>query len=176
MALARQHQRQRRSAYPWSIQCLLLPPPIFPTPSKAVPDSPSPFPRYGHTLSATTTASGELYLFGGLVRETAHNDLYIFSAHDLSATLVETCGETPSPRVGHASAFVSSVLIVWGGETNANPLFDRSEQHDDALYLLNLVSREWMRVVMRAVLYLLDAMVTLLLWSASNFRLRRTGR
>ncbi|KAG1724440.1 uncharacterized protein EDB91DRAFT_1170850 [Suillus paluster] len=32
----------------------------------------------------------------------------------LDATLVQTGVEIPSPRVGHASTFVSSALIVWG--------------------------------------------------------------
>jgi hypothetical protein len=100
--------------------------------------SPSPFPRYGHALPATATSSGELYLFGGLVRETARNDLYLFSTRDLSATLVQTGGEIPSPRVGHASAIVSSVLIIWGGDTKTDPSSDQSEKQDDGLYLLNL--------------------------------------
>lgn len=100
--------------------------------------SPSPFPRYGHALPATATASGELYLFGGLVRETARNDLYLFSTRDLSATLVQTAGHIPSPRVGHASAIVSSVLIVWGGDTKTDPTTNQSDKQDDGLYLLNI--------------------------------------
>lgn len=79
-----------------------------------------------------------MYLFGGLVRETARNDLYLFSTRDLSATLVQTAGEIPSSRVGHASAIVSSVLIIWGGDTKTDPSSDQSEKQDDGLYLLNL--------------------------------------
>ncbi|KAG1908289.1 uncharacterized protein F5891DRAFT_1272938 [Suillus fuscotomentosus] len=144
-------QPQQRPAYPWSARRLLLPPPlVIPKPGVPAPNSPSPspFPRYGHALPATATASGELYLFGGLVRETARNDLYLFSTRDLSATLVQTAGEIPSPRVGHASAIVSSVLIIWGGDTKTDPSSDQSEKQDDGLYLLNLVSREWTRVAM----------------------------
>jgi len=147
--------------------------------------SPSPFPRYAHTLSATATPSGELYLFGGLVREFARNDLYLFSTHDLSATLLQTCGEIPSPRVGHASAIISSVLIIWGGDTKADPLSDQSEKQDDGLYLLNLgafiQTMERRRISCKPQfhesgheylctdLHLLDGMVILLLWSAPNF-------
>jgi hypothetical protein len=137
---ASQHPQQR-PAYPWSARRLLLPPPlIIPKPGVAASNSPSPspFPRYGHALPATATSSGELYLFGGLVRETARNDLYLFSTRDLSATLVQTGGEIPSPRVGHASAIVSSVLIIWGGDTKTDPSSDQSEKQDDGLYLLNL--------------------------------------
>lgn len=136
-----QQQPLQRPAYPWSARRLLLPPPlVVPKPGVVPPTSPSPppFPRYGHALPATATANGELYLFGGLVREAARNDLYLFSTRDLSATLVQTAGEIPSPRVGHASAIVSSVLIVWGGDTKTDPTSDPTEKQDDGLYLLNL--------------------------------------
>ncbi|KAG6336140.1 hypothetical protein ID866_2950 [Astraeus odoratus] len=141
----------QRPAYPWSVRRLILPPPVvIPKPGVAsvTAPSPSPFPRYGHALPATATAAGELYLFGGLVREAARNDLYLFTARDLSATLVQTTGEIPSPRVGHASAIVSSVLIVWGGDTKTDPMTNPAEKQDDGLYLLNLVSKEWTRVTM----------------------------
>jgi hypothetical protein len=53
--------------------------------------------------------------------------------------LVQTTGEIPSPRVGHASAVVSNVLIVWGGDTKTDPkLGPQSGAQDDGLYLLNL--------------------------------------
>ncbi|KAG0703625.1 hypothetical protein DFH29DRAFT_998279 [Suillus ampliporus] len=135
-ALAQQQQQPPQGPYqhPWSTWRLLLPPPIL-IPKSGVAasssPSPSPFPRYGHAVPATATISGELCLFGGLVSETARNDLWLLSTRDLSTTLVQTCGEIPSPRVGHASAFVSSVLIVWGGDTTTDP-------QDDRLYLLNL--------------------------------------
>ena len=89
-------------------------------------------------MPATATNSGELYLFGGLVREIPRNDLYLVHARELSATLIQTGGEVPSPRVGHASAIVSNVLIVWGGDTKADLKARQSEKQDDGLYLLNL--------------------------------------
>ncbi|GJE87566.1 hypothetical protein PsYK624_036490 [Phanerochaete sordida] len=144
-----QTSSQQRAAYPWSQRRLILPAPvILPKPGAASPTSPSPspFPRYGHSLPATATATGELFLFGGLVRETVRNDLYLFSTRDLSATLLQTAGEIPSPRVGHASALVGSVLIVWGGDTKTSNKAKPTDKQDDGLYLLNLVSREWTRV------------------------------
>ncbi|CAL1695133.1 unnamed protein product [Somion occarium] len=137
----------QRPAFPWSQRRLLLPPPVtFPTPGVVPPTtpSPSPFPRYGHALPATASSTGELFLFGGLVRETVRNDLYIFSSRDLSATLLQTAGEIPTPRVGHACAIVGGVLIVWGGDTKASN--KPGEKQDDSLYLLNLGTREWTRV------------------------------
>lgn len=133
--------QQQRTAYPWSQRRLLLPPPvILPKQGTTQPSapSPSPFPRYGHSLPATATATGELFLFGGLVRETVRNDLYLFSTRDLSATLLQTAGEIPSPRVGHASALVGSVLIVWGGDTKTSSKAKPTDKQDDGLYLLNL--------------------------------------
>jgi hypothetical protein len=72
------------------------------------------------------------------VHESARNDLYVFSTRDLSATLLQTSGEVPSPRVGHAGALVSSVLLVWGGDTNTGGQDAPNESQDDSLYLLNL--------------------------------------
>jgi hypothetical protein len=81
-------------------------------------------------------------LFGGLVREAARNDLYMIQTRDNAATLMQTAGEPPSPRVGHACALVSQVLIVWGGDTkmDGSQIQPRLEQDrlDDALYLLNI--------------------------------------
>lgn len=160
-----QPNQQQRSAYPWAAHRLVLPPPVVLNKPGVVPPtspSPSPFPRYGHALPATPTASGDLYVFGGLVRESARNDLYLFSSRDHSATLLQTAGDGPSPRVGHASALVSNVLIVWGGDTKTDPKSKPTDKQDDNLYLLNLgiffltshvhlsqfpsVSREWTKV------------------------------
>ncbi|KAJ7783574.1 hypothetical protein DFH07DRAFT_727086 [Mycena maculata] len=144
-----QQQSQPRSAYPWAAHRLVLPPPVVLNKPGVVPPtspSPSPFPRYGHALPATPTASGDLYIFGGLVRESARNDLYLFSSRDQSATLLQTAGEGPSPRVGHACALVSNVLIIWGGDTKTDPKSKPTDKQDDSLYLLNLVSREWTKV------------------------------
>ncbi|KAI0285414.1 hypothetical protein BGY98DRAFT_945813 [Russula aff. rugulosa BPL654] len=127
-------QQQSRPVYPCKIA-----PPSGP--------SPSPFPRYGHALPACATPAGELFLFGGLVHDSARNDLYVFSTRDLSATLLQTSGEIPSPRVGHAGALFNSVFLIWGGDTNTGGQEASNEPQDDSLYLLNLVSREWTRVV-----------------------------
>ncbi|KZV74942.1 hypothetical protein PENSPDRAFT_625398 [Peniophora sp. CONT] len=133
-----------RSAYPWSARRLHLQPPL-PVPKSAAQastkPSPSPFPRYGHALPATATSAGELFLFGGLVQDSARNDLYVLSTRDLSATLLQTSGEVPGPRIGHAGAQISSVLIIWGGDTRENG----KGKQDESLYLLNLQSREWTR-------------------------------
>jgi len=134
-------KQPQQPIYPWSQRKLNLnPPATLPRPGVAPPwaPSPSPFPRHGHALPSTATASGELVLFGGLVREQARNDIHIISTRELSATALQTTGEIPSPRVGHASALVGSILIVWGGDTNTNNRSGPGEPHDGGLYQLNL--------------------------------------
>lgn len=158
--------------YPWSLHHLHLPPIVRSNNSWPGPLPQSPFPRYGHSVSASTVSHGDLYLFGGLVDGLLRNDLYLFrtSFNDsndgkslnneseppsISASLFETGGEIPSPRVDHAGAIVSSVLIIWGGQTNINTeqtsgpesqstlsmspaSMSKPETLDDGLYLLNL--------------------------------------
>jgi hypothetical protein len=132
------HQQQL-PVHPWSEHRLNLLPPAFL--SKNVPysgPSPSPFPRYGHALSAAAAAAGELFLFGGRVHNSLFNDLYAISTRDLSATLLQTRGEIPSPRVGHATVLISSVLLIWGGSAVVVGESYLKGSHDDSLYLLNL--------------------------------------
>ena len=157
--------RSQQVVYPWSQRSLLMNPPRFLDESRQAPMgalSPFPFPRYGHAANQTASSTGEIYLFGGLVRESVKNDLYtvyvdkLFSSQPnsppnaqpnaqqlhASATLVQTTGEIPPPRVGHATVLVSNVLILWGGDTKIRA----DDKQDEGLYLLNLSTREWTRV------------------------------
>ena len=157
------------SSYPWSIERLqFLPLQFLPSSNLSHPPlpnpSPSPFPRYGHALTAAAAPNGNLFLFGGLVGETDRNDLYSFSTRDTTFTLLQTAGDLPSGRVGHACALVSNVLIVWGGNAKDDLKSQSTDEQDNALYLLNLgasphldgvlffsitcveVTREWIRI------------------------------
>ena len=100
--------------------------------------SKSPLPRYYHAISATATAAGELFLFGGYAYTTSRDngytrsdDLYVISTRDFSTTLLQTSGEVPSPRSGHDTALTSTNLLIWGGNVKGGP-------PDDSLRLLNL--------------------------------------
>jgi hypothetical protein len=93
--------------------------------------SPSPFPRYSHTL--TPTGAGELLLFGGYVHG-ADSDLYVFSTQDFSTTLIQTNGEAPIPRYSHGAALIDSTLLICGGKTNAG----QGVLNHNSLDLLNL--------------------------------------
>jgi hypothetical protein len=82
--------------------------------------SPSPYLRQGHTLSASVTSAGELFLFGGFVdkSQSPSNDLYVISTRDFSTTLFKTSGDVPNPRYGHGAVLTSTYLLIWGGMTN----------------------------------------------------------
>jgi len=148
--------------YPWSQRQVRLMP-VQPMPNQqgqptTQPDTVSPFPRYGHSINPVAQSSnGDLYLFGGLVKEQVRNDLYVISCAAINAqggtstdskvlaqspinvTAIDTRGEIPCPRVGHASVSVGNVLIVWGGDTKTR----EEDPQDDNLYLLNLGAQIW---------------------------------
>lgn len=68
--------------------------------------SPPPFPRNRHTLTATATATGELFLLE-VVYAAVQAAIYMcsrISTRDFSATLLQTVGEVPIPRVAHGAA------------------------------------------------------------------------
>ena len=96
----------------------------------------SPFPRYDHSLTATATAAGELFLFGGIVSDDTSSDLYVISTRDFTATLLQTSGEVPTPRAAHGAALTGATLLIYGG-TNDNS-FDLNGPSSDLLCLLNL--------------------------------------
>ncbi|KZT35634.1 hypothetical protein SISSUDRAFT_990233 [Sistotremastrum suecicum HHB10207 ss-3] len=138
-----------RPTYPWSARRItLLPQNLLNTrnPNQPIPLTPLPFPRYGHSLPISANQNGELFIFGGLVHDSVRNELYVFNARDMGVALWQTRGEIPSPRVGHASALVNNVLIVWGGDTKTESSIKKTDKQDEGLYLLNLVNREWTRM------------------------------
>lgn len=125
--------------YPWSVHHLnLLPSNLLSKNAPPSGPSPSPFPRYGPALPSTANAAGKLFLFGGFAQGSGSNDLYVFSTGNLSAALLQTSGDVPPPRVGHAAAFVNDALLIWGGCTNLGHQEVVNEPQDDSLYLLNL--------------------------------------
>ncbi|GAB1524841.1 hypothetical protein RhiTH_007997 [Rhizoctonia solani] len=94
-----------------------------------------PLPRYNHSLSGAASPVGKFYIFGGSVGDRLKNDTWSIqlsqnsgqspdSGRDslrtrITASLVETTGQAPSPRSGHASVFLNGRLVVWGGMIGA---------------------------------------------------------
>ena len=102
--------------------------------------SPSPLPRHNHTLTMTTTAPGEIILFGGYPHGLASNDLYVISTRDFSATLLQTSGEVPTPRYAHVATLTSTSLLICGGMGyNYDDVLNY-----DSLYLLNLGTSDFL--------------------------------
>jgi len=99
--------------------------------------SPSPFPRSCHTLTATATAAGELFLFGGYVGLAPSDDLYAISTRDFSTTLLQATGEVPAPHTAHGTAVIGTTLLIFGGGTNIGNNWRNALNHD-SLHLLNL--------------------------------------
>jgi hypothetical protein len=96
---------------------------------------PSPFPRHGHSLTATANGAGELFLFGGSAHGRETSDVYVFSTRDFSTTLLQPSGKVPTPRYGHCAALIGTTLLICGGRARFG---DQNIQNHDSLYLLNL--------------------------------------
>ena len=94
-----------------------------------------PFPRSSHTLTATATAAGELFLFGATLPGFPSSDLYLFSTRDFSSFILQTSGKVPTPRAAHGVALIGSTLLICGGETEYG---NQNVLNYDSLYLLNL--------------------------------------
>lgn len=82
-----------------------------------------PFPRFGHAANVCAGKEGEIYVFGGLVKEKRKNDLYVIDSGlcplvegalisgSMTAYVISATGEGPSPRLGHASILVGNAFI-----------------------------------------------------------------
>lgn len=116
--------------YPWSVRPLRLFAPQTNPPTAPV----NPFPRYGLAVPAFPSHSGHMLIFGGLVHENTHNDLWSMDVRDCSTMQVQTRGHMPSPRVGHAAAMADRIMLMWGGDTKIRV----EDKQDEALYLLDL--------------------------------------
>jgi hypothetical protein len=85
----------------------LLPPSTIPKPGLTSP-SPSPFPRSGHALPATSS-KGDLFLFSANLQKMT----FMHSPLSQTRPVVQTTGTPAVPRIGHACALVATVIIVW---------------------------------------------------------------
>jgi hypothetical protein len=76
--------------------------------------------------------------FGGKSQDRTRNDLYVISTRDFSSKLLQTCGDVPSPRCGHRAVLTSTILLIWGGDTDSSNQKALNQNSDDSFYLLNL--------------------------------------
>ncbi|CAG9315592.1 unnamed protein product [Blepharisma stoltei] len=73
-----------------------------------------PIPRMHHSLVLIST---NLYLFGGVNKNTYLNDLWLYDSISDSWSIVTAKGAAPSARASHAAASQGKVFLIWGGET-----------------------------------------------------------
>lgn len=71
----------------------------------------NPFPRYGHASNMQAGKDADIFVFAGLVKEKAMNDLWVVNAAELDSRQIATTGESPSPRVGHAALLIGNAFI-----------------------------------------------------------------
>ncbi|KAJ3034804.1 hypothetical protein HDV00_004627 [Rhizophlyctis rosea] len=108
--------------------------------SKLLSTTQSPLGRSSHSISII---KNNLYLFGGenKPREPIDGQMHIFDLQTSKwQTSVQSTGEAPSPRVGHATAAIGENVYLFGGRTGAemNPLSD--------LYQYNTSTNHWTRL------------------------------
>ncbi|CUA75342.1 Tip elongation aberrant protein 1 [Rhizoctonia solani] len=115
-----------------------------------------PLPRFSHS-STISSSLGEIYIFGGIVDGKPTNGTWtvrISEALDLlpeqggntmgvkmTAGLVETTGDAPSPRGLHQSVLNGYRLVVWGGIPSHNR--SSGPPKDNSVYVLNTSSNKW---------------------------------
>ena len=128
-------QNSLASIHPCSTHRLQLLPPVGLGLGTVTFPSPSPFPRNCFSVHVNPTPSGEVFLFGGLYASEPRKDLYRISSRERSANLLQTVGDIPPARIGHASVLFSNNLIIWGGNTKRSK---RCDSHDDVLYTLDI--------------------------------------
>ncbi|CUA70595.1 Focal adhesion kinase 1 [Rhizoctonia solani] len=109
-----------------------------------------PLPRVYHSSSMASCSSGDILIFGGTSGGEVRNDTWgIRSSGDpknitMTASLMDTTGEAPSPRIGAISVLADGLLILWGGASfNAQKEFERS---DRCTYSLNITTRQWTKL------------------------------
>lgn len=93
--------------------------PQFPWSSKKISNN-NPFPRYGHASNMQAGKDGDIFVFGGLVKDRAMHDLWIINSNELESRMVMTTGEGPNARVGHAALLIGNAFISMSRVYHAN--------------------------------------------------------
>ncbi|EGB05576.1 hypothetical protein AURANDRAFT_66337 [Aureococcus anophagefferens] len=96
-------------------------------------------------------ASGDVCLYGGLGGDGFLDDEHVYDGEDGAwVAMSQNKGgpEAPGPRAFHAMLYLGSVVLVYGGATEARRTYKgnrKVEDYDEAAYLLNLESGEWFK-------------------------------
>ncbi|ODV83971.1 hypothetical protein CANARDRAFT_8965 [[Candida] arabinofermentans NRRL YB-2248] len=109
----------------------------------------SPFPRFSHAASSTTSETGAIFLMGGLCGTNVFGDMWIVepakNENDLAgdypyiASPIENFERVPAPRIGHSSVLIGNAFIVFAGDT----VTSSTQVLDNKLYFFNITSLKW---------------------------------
>ncbi|KAG8388718.1 hypothetical protein BUALT_Bualt02G0154500 [Buddleja alternifolia] len=99
-----------------------------------------PTPRDSHSC---TTVGDNLFVFGGTDGRRPLNDLHILDTSSNTWILPSVRGNGPEAREGHSAALIGKRLFIFGGSGK----FENSENYYDDLYILNIETFSWKRVV-----------------------------
>ncbi|CCJ28426.1 unnamed protein product [Pneumocystis jirovecii] len=100
----------KETSYPWSRQKL---------------SGPCLFPRYGHASNLTVSKTGDIFIFGGLVKEKVKHDLWVIDTVTMMTYQIQAPGD------------------LFGGDTKTS----KNNINDNSLYLLNTTSKIWTKAV-----------------------------
>ncbi|CAG8499773.1 1565_t:CDS:2 [Paraglomus brasilianum] len=112
--------------------------PIYPWSQKKL-NITNPFPRVGHSASQSAR-DNDIFIFGGVAKGRARNDVYLLEANTLNVQAISTTGDIPPPRSRHTHVIIGQQMIVFGGLV-ANP----EENPDDNIFILNIETKSWIQ-------------------------------
>lgn len=94
------------------------------------------FPACVYHRSALQNKDKEIYVFGGLTKDGASNDIYSFNILTSSWTKIAATGDIPEPRYMHAMLPINDTTIfVFGGTNGKTSLNDA--------YLFDSAAKKW---------------------------------
>ncbi|GMG32761.1 unnamed protein product [Ambrosiozyma monospora] len=110
----------------------------------------SPFPRFSHAASSTTSDTGAIYLMGGLCGQNVFGDMWVIEPvknddnvfnyeYPYIASPIENFERVPAPRIGHSSVLIGNAFIVFAGDT----VTSSTQVLDNKLYFFNITSLKW---------------------------------
>ncbi|CAG8495640.1 1551_t:CDS:2, partial [Paraglomus occultum] len=93
----------------------------------------------GHSASQSAR-DNDIFIFGGIAKGKARNDVYLLDANTLNVQPISTTGDIPPPRSRHTHVVIGQQMIVFGGLV-ANP----EEKPDDNIFILNTETKNWVQ-------------------------------
>ena len=91
----------------------------------------SPTERYGH--SAGLVMGSKMIVFGGTNQKSYFNDINVLNLETMAWSKPETKGPAPSPRYSHASVVIKNTILIQGGFSFDESIFQDKEKIGSSL-------------------------------------------